>query len=105
MNFKSFPLTQLRINQVLTILTLTLFLQTTYSQLNSNRFLISGRISGGLMQKDLYTTYGLSTEYLIKNRFGLIYNLEGISSKNQFSLHSPMGLTGGLCLSMLVWFV
>ena len=72
--------------------------KNSFSQLNTNRFLISGRISGGLMQKELYTTYGISTEYLIKNRFGLIYNLDGISSKNQFSLHSPMGLTGGSLL-------
>ncbi len=98
MNFKSLPLTKLRIKQALVILTLSLFIIPVNSQINTNRFLISGKISGGLIQKELYTTYGISSEYLIKNRFGLIYNLDGISSKNQFSFHSPMGLTGGSLL-------
>lgn len=97
MKFKSSLLAQSRIKQLLTILTLTLFLQTAYSQLNSNRFLISGRFSGGLIQKDFYSTYGLSGEYIIKNKFGLVYNIDGISSKNGFRLHSPIGLaTGGI---------
>ena len=70
----------------------------TFTQINTNRFLISGRISGGLMQKDLYSSYGFSSEYIIKNKFGLIYNIDGFSTQKQFNLHSPMGLTGGSLL-------
>jgi len=80
------------------LLSLLLLINSLHAQINTNRFLISGKLSGGMIQKDFYTTYGLSAEYLIKNKFGLVYNLDAISSNKTFSLHNTMGITGGALL-------
>lgn len=68
------------------------------AQLTANKFLISERTSLGAIDKNLFGTYGISVEYLIKNRFGLIYNLEGVSKKESFTLHTPLGLPAGAIL-------
>jgi hypothetical protein len=66
-----------------------------FSQLNTSKFLVSGRCSIGLTDKKNYSTYGASTEWLIKNKLGVIYNIDYIKRQENFSLHVPMGMTGG----------
>lgn len=67
----------------------------SFSQLNTSKFLVSGKTSLGHSNLGFYGNYGFSFERIFNNRIGAVYNLEGISRKNNFGLHTPMGIAGG----------
>lgn len=75
---------------------LLFFTLIVHSQLISKRGYVGFKTSAGIIDTAFYMNYGITGEYLMKNKFGLIYNLEFQKrSDNYKQIHGSIGSLGG----------
>ncbi len=69
---------------------------SAHAQLADKEFNIYGRYSFGSYDTTSYNNFGLTGEWLVHRKVGLLYNFDlTYRSDNYRHLHAPMGLIGG----------
>jgi hypothetical protein len=69
---------------------------SSQAQLADKKFNVFGRASFGTYDTSSYTNFGLTAEWLVHRKVGLLYNFDlTYRSDNYRHVHAPMGLVGG----------
>lgn len=75
----------------------------SYSQIETNKFYIYGKISTGIVDTAVYTNLSFSGEYLVHKNIGLNYSLEFMQRNDQiFQFHTSMGAVAGPLLFVVL---
>jgi len=78
------------------VLFLFFFAFVAQGQLISKKGYIGFKMSAGLIDTSSYLNYGITGEFLVKNRIGLVYNLEYQKRNDNFKhIHGSIGSLGG----------
>jgi len=68
----------------------------TYSQLTQKKGYVGFKASYGIMDTSSYQNYGITGEYLFRNRIGLVYNFEFQKRSDNFKhIHASVGSLAG----------
>jgi hypothetical protein len=80
----------------LLLLCLLGFTLSSHAQLADKKFNIYGRYSFGAYDTTSYNNFGLTGEWLVHRKVGLLYNFDLTYRSDKYRhLHVPMGLIGG----------
>jgi hypothetical protein len=81
---------------LLTTLLFSVYRNNSFSQLTQKRGYIGLKASYGFMDTSSYQNFGITGEYLIKNRIGFIYNMEFQKRSDNFNhIHASVGTLAG----------